>query len=314
MTIPSLLGLTQRVGVIGWAVFAATTAALLLLTPESASSWQHWVAFACIIGAAALAVTRLPGPLPASRAWMAAALCIAAGTLPLWAPTQEYVAFAPWYLRAITEVAAWMALRGRPLPAWIAATLASGVVAVLGQPVAMVRQLATLLAVQVLVLALGRASRTIAVLREEERLRVEQDASREVAGATRRTELAALAERAEPLLSRLASRKPSAALRREAGLLEASLRDTLRGRRLAVEPLASAALAARRRGVEVALLDDLDATWSPVGLKWAAGHLATSTEPATVRLGSDGLTFTSGKVALRHEHDAVASPLVADRE
>jgi hypothetical protein len=314
MTLTSLLGLTQRISVVGWAVFVATTAALLLLSGDAAGRGQDWVAFALIAAAAALSVTRMPHVLPPSRTGAVAVLCLAASTLPLWVPTQEYVSFAPWYLRAITEVAAWLVLRSRPVQAWIAAVLASGVLALLGQPVALVRQLATLLAVQILILALGWAVRTIAALRVEERLRVEQDSAREVAVTTRRTELAALAERAEPLLTKLATRTPSAALRRDAGLLEAALRDTLRGRRLAVEPMGSAALRARRRGIDVVLLDDLDEPWSsPSGIAWAADLLTDATESVTVRLGAGGLTFASGMSVLRYEHDGVASPLLSDR-
>ncbi len=312
MNAAALLGLTRRIGVIGWAIFATTTAALLLLTEDAAGRWQNWLAFALIAGAAALAVTRLPGALPASRAWVVVALCLVASTLPLWVETQEYVSFAPWYLRAITEVAAWMVLRGRWVQGWTAAVLASGLAAVLaGQPLALARQLATLLAIQILVLALRRAARTIAAWRDEEQSRVHQEETRRVAMATRRTELAVIASRAEPMLTRLLTARPSPALRREAALLEAALRDTLRGRRLAVEPLASRVEAARRRGVEVVLLDDLDAPWSsPEGLAGAASVVESASESVTVRLSVDGLTVVSGATAIRYESDGVAAPLV----
>ncbi|MEO8263531.1 MAG: hypothetical protein ABI566_13270 [Pseudolysinimonas sp.] len=304
MNTVEFLGLSRRIGMIGWLVFAATTAGLLLLTPDAAGRWQDWFAYASIAGAAALGVSGLPGLLPASRAWIMVGLCLLASTLPLWVETEQYVSFAPWYLRAITEVAVWMALRGRPLQAWIAAALASGLAAALvGQPLALMRQLATLLAVQVLVLALGRAARAIAAWREEERSRVEQEETRRVAVATRRSELAAIASRAEPLLMRLVSGESTPAIRREAGLLEAALRDTMRARKLAVNSVASATDAARRRGIEVTLLDDLDGMWSsPDALDWAASLIATASAPVTVRLSVDGLTFVSGTVALRHAH------------
>ena len=308
MSTVELLGLTRRIGLIGWIIFVVTTAGLLLLTQDAAVSWQNWVAFAAIAAAAALGITGLPGALPASSAWMATALLLLAATLPLWVHTQEYVSFGPWYLRAITEVAAWMVLRQQPLQSWIAAGLASVLAAVLvAGPIAFVRQLATLLAVQVLAIALRRAATAIAAWREEEQVRVGQDEARRVAVATRRAELGAIAARAEPFLRRLIAGRTSAELPREAGLLEASLRDTLRGRRLAVPPLADAVGDARARGVDVALLDDLDGPWSsPSGLSWAASLVAVSSDPITVRLGSDGLTFVSGTSALRHEGDAVA--------
>lgn len=306
MNTAELLGLSRRVGMIGWLVFAATTGGLLLLTPDAAGRWQDWFAFACIVVAAALAVTRLPRPLPSSRAWITVGLCFLASTLPLWVETQQYVSFAPWYLRAITEVAAWMVLRGRPLQAWITAALASGLAAGLaGQPLALARQLATLLGVQVLVFALGRAASTIAAWREEERSRVEQEETRRVAVATRKSELAAIAFRAQPLLRRLVSGESTPAIRREAELLEAALRDTLRGRKLAVHSVPSAAEAARRRGIEVTLLDDLDGIWYlPDALDWAALLIASASAPVTIRLSIDGLTFVSGSLALRHAHQS----------
>ena len=295
-SVTGLLGLTPRVGVIGWIVFVVTTAALLLLTPDAGGRWQDWLAFAAISTAGAVAVTGLPGTLPASRGWIAAGLCLAASTLPLWVPTQEYAAFAPWYLRAITEVSAWLVLRALPVQGWVVAVPASALVAVLGEPIAIVRQLATLLAVQVLVFALTRAIATIAGLRAEERQRVETDSARSVAVETRRRELAVLSSRASPLLNRLESGEDSPTIRREASALESELRDLLRGRRLAEEPLATAVRNARDRGLDVLLLDDLDGPWDGGERTRSAAAilLDSASDDVTIRLSREGVTFTSG--------------------
>jgi hypothetical protein len=95
------------------------------------------------------------------------------------------------------------------------------------------------------------------------------------------------------VLERIANGEDDPELRAEAILVEAALRDVLRGRRLAGEPLTSAVLEARQRGVDVTLLDDLDDRGATelaedqrdAALTWAGDRVrATTALTATVRL------------------------------
>jgi hypothetical protein len=87
----------------------------------------------------------------------------------------------------------------------------------------------------------------------------------------------------------IASGDVSSAQRQEHRLLEAVLRDEIRGARLTVEPLASAVRAARARGIDVVLLDDADEVtlaWSD--LEWASDVIADiDRDRITVRLSGD---------------------------
>jgi hypothetical protein len=69
--------------------------------------------------------------------------------------------------------------------------------------------------------------------------------------------VAAVAQEAAPVLARLASGQPvDDRLADECALLEASIRDSIRGGGLVDEAVAAEARAARQRGVTVTLLDD----------------------------------------------------------
>ena len=80
----------------------------------------------------------------------------------------------------------------------------------------------------------------------------------EVAGShEREAQLARVNTLAQPALELLGRGDPTTtADRAEFLIVEASLRDAIRGRSLFIEPLITACRAARSRGVEVSLLDD----------------------------------------------------------
>lgn len=314
-TVPAMLGLTPRIAWMGWSVFAVITTTLLIVTENAAAErWSNWVVWGCIVAAAALAIRSIAVTMSTPVAWLVAVVCLVASTQPIWdPPPMDPGSYAPWYLRAITEIAAVLVLRGRSRAAWVATIGACTVL--VGQTIGagdsagvwtgvVLRQLATLFAVQVLVVALRRAGRTISAFHSTERRRIEGEELRTAALRTRRTELAAIRERVDPMLRRIAGGEDDPLLRRDAALLEAELRDTFRGRRLAAEPLVSATRSARRRGVDVVLLDDLDMPLTDHTrrecLSWAAARLENAAGPgATIRLNDDAssgasLTFVSG--------------------
>jgi hypothetical protein len=152
------------------------------------------------------------------------------------------------------------------------------------------RQLATYFAGGFFALWLRRTARQIGEFQEAERRRVAAEQTRLVSADERRRQLDRVRRLAGPTLAQIAAGDDSAASRREHGLLEAELRDQIRGRALAAGPLPAAIRAARSRGVDVALLDDVRheapaARFLDPAITWAADRIATiRSGTATIRL------------------------------
>jgi hypothetical protein len=167
------------------------------------------------------------------------------------------------------------------------------------------RQLATYLAGGFFAIWLRRTARRIAEFQETERRRIAAEQAREAASDERRRQLERVRNLAGPALERIADGADSPATRLGHGLLEGELRDQIRGRSLAVAPLPAAVRAARERGVEVAVLDDLRDNAGTVTLPdrataWAAARVATvAGGTATIRLALSGgtpiVTFATGE-------------------
>ncbi|MEB0307032.1 hypothetical protein QN345_17175, partial [Cryobacterium sp. 10I1] len=120
-----------------------------------------------------------------------------------------------------------------------------------------VRHAATLLAGAVFAVGLTRSTRTLAVLNRERAVSIATTASAEAGVTERESELARVNALARPALERLAGGEDlDPPLRAECLIVEATLRDAIRARTLFVEPVITAARAARLRGVDVTLLDD----------------------------------------------------------
>ncbi|WP_309710860.1 hypothetical protein [Pseudolysinimonas sp.] len=172
------------------------------------------------------------------------------------------------------------------------------------------RQLATYFAGGFFALWLRRTARQIAEFQETEQRRIAAEQARDSTADERRRQLERVRLLAGPALAQIADGGGSVALRPEHGLLEAELRDQIRGRSLAAGPLPAALREARSRGIEIALLDDLREEPPPVELlepaiAWAATLIAKlRAGSATIRLAradgepvvtfatADGLTET----------------------
>ena len=303
-------------------IMCTTNLLLLLLDPVDGiprpGAWVTWSLLA--VGATAVFLPRAH-PLAARWSTLAAACAVASVAAVFWDPPSETSGYAPWYLRCATTLLIVIVLRRRAAVAWVAAAVVTAVVlawaAVSGEDVErwiglLTRQMASLVAIQVAAWGLSRAARTIAAYRAEERERARSEELRSASIRERRAELAAVRTLSVPLLARVSRGEDDPALRAEATLAEASLRDVLRGRRMAAEPLTSAVLEARRRGVDVTVLDDFG-SGEPVGsdlgvddlddvqraeaLAWAAERIRgapASAATATVRLsrGSRGALVT----------------------
>ncbi|HWH96787.1 MAG TPA: hypothetical protein VNS80_00325, partial [Pseudolysinimonas sp.] len=166
------------------------------------------------------------------------------------------------------------------------------------------RQVASYFAGAFFAFWLERTARRIVAYQEAERRRVAVEQGVAAATEERQQQLKRIRQLAGPALRNIAAGAVTADQRREHALLEADLRDQIRGRNLAAGDLPGALRAARLRGVEVDLLDDLreDAPDEHVlgpAIAWAAERVdRVASGSATVRLtrvgGEPVVTFATG--------------------
>ncbi len=176
--------------------------------------------------------------------------------------------FSQWFLGAATACLFFVSLRGRIGWAWIGFALVSLVTLMWGATtdigigtaaLLMAKQFPILVVGTLFAIGLRRTGSTIQHLTTETSARAAIEAADVAATAERDRRLVELDAFATPLLSLLVSGAPLADDdRREFAVAEAELRDGLRARGLAVAPVIEAARAARRRGIDVVLLDDSD--------------------------------------------------------
>lgn len=182
------------------------------------------------------------------------------------APSAGSNPFDAWYLGAGIVVLMLLALRGRIVAAWLAAAAQSAAVLVVRPlaeaPIAdtialLIRQLALLVIVTLFAVGIRAGVRRLDRIRRAEVRDARLTAAIGAAEAERAERLGWAYLVATRLLRRIASGEPlTPALRLEAALAEAELRDGLRAYALARHPVPAAAREARARGVEVVLLDD----------------------------------------------------------
>ena len=200
-------------------------------------------------------------------AWIAAfdlAVCVAvpvlvAGQLDL---TREN-GYATWYVAAIGTLLTIVMVRRRNVFAWIgiaflvvhtlvvAGVVALGALGVIGSVV-------WVAAAAVVTRALGAMTRDASRFARAERQVVEWHAEQEAHVVERQRRLEETYRRAAPMLTRIADSDGvlTEEERAECLLLEAGMRDEIRGRALLDDGVREQVLAARRRGATVVLLDD----------------------------------------------------------
>jgi hypothetical protein len=246
---------------------------------SEANLWIEIVALACV-SAAAVWIT-LPGASPwAGRATTGVLLLsgTAAGVRFFQVLPHTASPFAHWHVAAITFVLLGLILRGRACWAWLGfavlagLTIAGTVTAGLGAEAGIalvIRQGGTLLMGHLMALGLHRSGRAIATFNAQRALDEAAEMTRLSTLDERRAQLNRVNAMSRPVLEQFAAAADSAVLAdvpvanaftpellAEGRLVEASLRDAMRGRALFREPVITAARQARQRGVEVFLLDD----------------------------------------------------------
>lgn len=253
-------------------VFACGYFAVTLYADSAVTGWWQWtglfVGFVLFV-VAGLAILDSPGdPLPMSTTLAVAGLAVAAVAATLFSlpsPPSHVMQTGP-PMGASVIILAFVAVRGRPLAAW----LASGCISVIATVWGAVSTAGALWGLSITLpgyaimimgslfsVMLRPMARQIYALREANERQVALGAAAAAANEVRDRRLAALDERARPVLTRIARRETFTADEVVvARLLEAQLRDGIRASGLDLPEVRDAAWRARQRGVHVVLLDD----------------------------------------------------------
>jgi len=259
----------RLIGPGAWAIFALYGAVIVALTyvfeRANRSPVTDVVAIVALLAGALLIVSPSRTRIPIWRVVGVLALALTAvTTLTLREPILSSLPDqAAWYQAAANFLFFGLALRGRVAAAWIGEALMIALVCVwsteatgsplygiamsYGQPISLVA--GTIFAV-----ALHRTASRIVEFRTAQQHRAALEAGEAAENAAAESERRIVRELAEPTLRSIAAgENPD---KEGARTLEAALRDLIRGRSLAIEPLTTALREARRRGVDVVVLDD----------------------------------------------------------
>lgn len=235
--------------------------------PSYRSPLAVGAALAVFVAGAALLARPHDDPYPAR--WTAGVLAAGVVTtaLVVWnLPDSGWPGYASWNFGAVTWLWFFLAFRGRTGAAWLG-LLAMGLISVVwavsvGRPALegvdlVIRHAGTLLIGTLFSLLLRRVSTRITSLQRESVAQAGAEAASFTELRERELQAQQLAADARPVLERLAAGEAvTTERRREYALLEASLRDTLRGSGLLTGSVVAAVGEARLRGAEVVLLDD----------------------------------------------------------
>ena len=283
----------RLIGPGAWAIFALYGAVIIALTyvfeRPTRSAATDIVAIMTLLAAALLIVSPSRTPLPTLRVVAVLVLTLTAVmVLTVREPFQgDLPDSAAWYQAAANFLFFGLALRARVVSAWIGEALMIAFVClwstiVSGSPLYGISisygQPISLAAGTVFAVALHQTARRITEFRTAERQRAALEAREAAQNAAVESELRIVRALAEPTLQQIAAgEKPH---QEDVKTLEAALRDLIRGRSLAIEPLNTALREARRRGVDIVVLDDsLDLGLSKEDLEDAAAWCAAVLEP-----------------------------------
>ncbi|MCX2754635.1 hypothetical protein [Gordonia sp. 4N] len=252
--------------------FACGYFAVTLYADSSITGWWQWTGvFAgfVLFVVAGMTILDSPGdPLPGSTTSGIAAMTVSAVAVTLFSlpsPPSHVMQTGP-PMGASVIILAFVAVRGRPLAAWLASgciSVIAGVWGAVSTAGAVWGLSITLPGYAIMIMGslfsvmLRPMARNIYELRAANERQAALDAAAAAATEVRDRRLAALDERARPVLTRMARRETFTADEvATARLLEAQLRDGIRASGLDLPMVRDAAWRARQRGVRVVLLDD----------------------------------------------------------
>lgn len=231
------------------------------------SLWQYFTAMLiCLVLVGLLCWDSGKTAMPLWGAWS-----VVVGTLVMDAlvnsvlPAGIHPGYASWQNGAIQMLLVALTFRGRMRLAWwgmilfaisdMSASLALGLSVTDGLALVLTPIMWMVIATAVQSV-LGRSKNNIAVYAAQRQLAATLLAKEHAHGLYRKQWLWELEQATRPALEAIASQNLSAEDRRDLALLEAELRDQIRGRALVTKEIQEGARAARKRGVKVDLLDD----------------------------------------------------------
>lgn len=296
-----LLGAT---GPGAWALAALYAVTYIVIAfwvdPGYTASPLGFAGLAAMIGAAVALVLPQLSPFPHLAAAGVLVACAFTMTAGLWQlGPDDWRGWVTWYIGAASYPAFTLVLRDRfwwGVSILVAQTAVAThwAVVTLGDPFAglglVYAQIILFGAGSFFAVWLRRTADRIAAFHETRLRRESAEEARSAAEEERARELRVIRARANDALQRIAAGTVDDHERADHVLLEAELRDRIRGRGLAAPPLETAVRAARRRGAVVALLDDLrgdppPADWLAEAVEWAAARVDNAGEgEVTVRL------------------------------
>jgi hypothetical protein len=235
--------------------------------------------------------------------------------------------YSTWYIAAVGTRRRSSSACRRPLAAWTGMAFLIVHTTVWAGPVALatlgvVGGIAWVGIAQLLIIELGRAGSEARVLEAAERAAASWRAAEEAHLSEREVRLEQTRAIASEMLLRIATSPVGLTdeERRECALLEASVRDEIRGRRLLDDDVRRLVLDARRRGVTVSVLDDggLDRTTEEESrrvlreLALALGGIGEGVDRVVVRTASADSPSAVTVVGLRTAGDGSAGALGSD--
>lgn len=272
------------------------------------------------------APTRMP-------VWLAAVDLSVAILLPLLVtPSLDPSAangYATWYVAAVGTLMTVTCARRRPLAAWLGMLFLAVHTLLWAGPVALATLgvlggVAWVGIAQLLTRETGRASDEARVLEAAERAAAAWRAAEEAHLGERAVRLEQTRAIASDMLRRIVTKAGdlSEEERRECRLLEAAVRDEIRGRRLLDDDIRRRVSAARRRGVTVSMLDDGGLDLLPIDeidrvlreLSQALDGIRPEVDRIVVRTGSADSSSAVTVVGLRTFGDGRARALGHDDE
>lgn len=237
----------------------------LLTLPQAESPWPSLAAMVLYLAATVIALW--PSSPTAMPPWLAAFCLATAVSVPLLVTSQLDPSvnngYATWHVSAIGTLMTITVVRRQEIVGWIGViflTVQSVVWCGLGtsMEIGITGSLMWVLVAGVLTRSLAKVGHDAQTLTVAEQEAAKWQAAQDAHEQERRTRLEQTGKRALPILRDiiLAGGELSEAQRIECRVLEAGLRDEIRGRRLLNDRVRNSVLAARRRGTAVSMLDE----------------------------------------------------------
>jgi hypothetical protein len=253
-------------------------------------TWQGVAALVLVLLAAVLTVRPGRYPLRLSRTIVIVLVVVVSTLVISWQLKTDgsWPGYSAWYIGADTFLMLALGLRGRYGWAWVGMGLMIALTVLWSTftnqgPLhgldLVAREAGLLLIGTLFAIGLDRTARRILELNQAETTKVSEGEAVRAASQERNRQVDRLEQVAGVALATIANGEPRTPTSQADYLaLEATLRDSIRARTFAIEPLTSSARRARQSGIDVLLLDDMGSAEIPEDrrqsiVEWVTGLL-----------------------------------------